>query len=181
MRGRCVKCSKPFSYESLGRKRVVCDKCLRENLKSHMLRRRQSQKSLETEEGSRALDAAGISLMNREQVAKLQGVSTKRVHQIERDALAKIRNHPEAKKLFKFWMQEGCPTTQHRPKDPAEALLEWHMSLAEWWGLYDEMCLRGLSNEAQQCQAQIKDFYALLRKAMHEFDPYPYEWVKLFR
>jgi hypothetical protein len=178
MTGECIKCTRSFRYKDRGRKRVICNRCLSANMQAHMLRRRQSQKKLASEEHARSLDAAGITLMDHGSVAKLQGLSPKRVQQIERQAFAKIRSHPEARKLFKFWMQEGCPTEPKRQQDPAELFLNFHLNLAEWWAIYQDMYDRGLSSEAEECKQQIDEFYRVMRKALKEFDPHPYTWVR---
>lgn len=177
MTGTCVKCKTPFRYEYRGGKRIVCDKCQREALRLALERRRDSQRKLDTEYGGRELESNGTAVLRHADMARLVGVTPSRIKQIERDALAKIRNHPEAKRLFKFWKEEGCPTAPLEA-DPSEKLLDWHLNLAELWGVYEDMFARGYSAEAVQCREEIASFFKTLRKAILELRPTDFQWLR---
>lgn len=164
---KCIKCTKPFSYQSRGHKRVVCPDCVKANLVASVRRIRQETKRSEKEESSVSLNADGIAKMGQKEVGKLMGITRQGVAHLERTAFVKVRKHPEAHHLWEVWKEEGCPTVEAADSDAGRQLLEWNMALSEWWGIYDEMFDKGCTSEAGECLDEIAKFFKLLKGALN--------------
>jgi hypothetical protein len=167
MRGVCARCGKAFQYERVpgGRRRTVCPGCQRANMQAHNRRRGERIMSLPTEEQTEDLTKDGLTGLSREDAAWRLGISTKSVEYAERSALAKIRQHPEAKELFRLWKSDGTPIPGPQ-REVGEVLLEWQIEAAAWRAKAERLLQRGLSEEAEEMRQLIEEFQGEMGKVM---------------
>ena len=147
-RGKCIHCQKSFLYEQqVGRVRggglqrrirSVCPKCGEENIKRHRQMHSDRMTLLANEMQSREQQEEGLLGLTQEEVAWRLGMTVEGVKYMERTALAKIRNHPQAHRLFALWKAEGAPTPGPQ-REAGEQILEWQMELSRWRELINIM------------------------------------------
>jgi hypothetical protein len=167
MIGKCIKCSTPFRYRYRHRKRLVCPKCLKENLDACKRRARDKRRILPSEE--RHTGQGGAALMDCEEVAKILKCGPQSVFELERNALAKVRQHPEAKRLWQWWKEEGCPTPSSADADIGRQLLEYHIALSDWWNVHDSIQEDpACKEEAKECLSEIARFFRLLKSLIEQ-------------
>lgn len=171
----CVKCKSPFLLEvpegAVFRKDGrVCPKCVKIRSKQADRRKLKRRRLLPDEPKAYSLEKRSVSLLTPFEVAQRLKVTTDNVVKIERRALAKLREHPELRELFRKWMEDGghAPVNGLRRlmRRPDERLLEWQMGVSEFWEAHDKLQGLGRRKEALQCRAEIRRFQNLLKRSL---------------
>lgn len=166
----CRKCGKPLRYKPKGngRPRTVCFACQKEAVRQYrQAERRTVQKKIRLQEGEETgmdLMVAGVVKCARSEVGKAWGISEARVAQIERLALAKIREHPELRQCYARWIAEGRPTSKwgRLSRDAAGWwMLHWIAGMRRWRRAMEVMA------EAPETQTEAAEMEQLVDPFQH--------------
>jgi len=158
----CAACGNYFEYTAQtkghGAKSVrrVCDDCRRATKKRH----RKWELKGELRLGAHYM-GEDIVKMDVPTCAARLGLNEKTVRETERRAILKIRNHPLLKELFDIWKGEGAPVLSALVhEDIGPLLLEYQMSVIDWYAVHDRIVRRahGETAEARQCLQEIEKF-----------------------
>jgi len=175
----CRKCGEPFSYEwgGNGRKRERCNACdladRRDSRRQTRRRRVELCRLQEGEETAAELAFAGVTKCGREEVAKVFGVTTSRVAQIERLALARIRARPDLRPYYAAWIADGMPIPKPKPKwgelgrnAVAGWLVQWIQAFLRWRRVAEMLAEAPETQaEAEEIRREIAPFERVVAKA----------------
>ncbi len=170
---KCTRCRDNFSYcPKEGKKprpnRVVCPRCKRRVLQAGLRRYRERLKLLPPEDSIAVLDSRGITRASREEVALAWHVTTERIRQIERTALAKLRSNSCLRRVYAGWIADGAPVPRHHA-EAGQMLLEWQLELCNWRdGLEILRAEADCQEEAKELEEAIDACQVLVGRAVEE-------------
>ena len=166
---RCRYCRRFFLYEvkvarrrlgggRTGTRRVtrgVCDAC-------QTSRRRWSQKRARPQRAS-DFHALPGEFTPRSEIARKAGLTASQVEEIERGALAKLRNSPALKEAYALFKADGLPLVdqirsqiQAAVKTREENLMvELQLEIMDWWRVHDLAEAMELKEEALEVRQAI--------------------------
>ena len=143
---QCIRCRNYFEYKQKtpNNKRNLCDDC-----------KDQSKK-----------DPAGIgpgapTRATHREVARMLNIDSKAVRRAERQALLKLRQHPQLLELYGIWIREGSPIdalTGLPGEETGKKLLEYQLEVLGWWQTRD------LLAEDKICEPEAKELLEWIRK-----------------
>ncbi len=152
MTSNCIKCGDPFEHPP-GRF-TVCPPC-------KIAVARAAKKRWKKEQGSLASDLdenwlKKLCVKSAAEVGKSFGLSRDQVLLIERKAIRKLREQ-------KHILEAACDEVLadgHRAKPPviSSDLIDFQISVGEWWAVADHFSATGKDSEQIECVAQIGAF-----------------------
>jgi hypothetical protein len=167
---QCTGCGDWFEFS--GRKPKYCPECRRvaDNVankkykkKSRLINCRAKGKREEDFRGNNDfLEQVGGTRLK--DVAAKLGIDLKQVHELERQALQKIRSNPELKELWDILRDELAGGKLEPGSlvigsiNIGQMLLDYQLAVAEWTGKYETFTDAGLTDEACECLVEIQLF-----------------------
>ena len=113
--------------------------------------------------------AAGIFKMSHREIAEALHLNADTVADIERRVLLKIRKSPELQELWRNFIEDGCPVPLPESENhSAMALLDYQLSVADWWSLHDKIVAYGGTDEAVECLREIAQFQERIGKFLEK-------------
>lgn len=176
---RCLGCGDIFEY--IRRKPKWCRECRKEKLyvsiKRYKRRIRKLTNKGDREEhfGGNSNFLASVGGASHEEIASRLDIKKKQVEELERRALLKIRDNPELKNLWDTLKQELAEGAvidgQSLAVNKGELLLEYQLSVADWWQTHDDIVEQGCSNEALELLDEIAQFQRKISEALADSRP----------
>lgn len=159
---RCSKCKHRFKYEPVfvdgqPRGRHVCDDCRRSRARFLKKQWKKQVRAPMRDRGDKEDRAAPNEFTSRQVIAQALGIDHSTVEDIERKALAKIRNSPALVEAFAHYAEAGMPRikeligelTTRKPKtDRAALLLEYQLQVADFWAVYESLVAQAAKLDA---------------------------------
>ena len=161
MTSDCTKCGDLFEHPP-GRF-TVCPRC-------KLAVARAAKKRWKKEQGSIACDLdenwlKKLCVKSAAEVGKAFGLSRDQVLLIERKAIRKLR---EQKDVLKAACEE-CSEQPQSPEPTPFDLIDFQMSVGEWWAVADHFSATGKDSERHECVARIGAFQKKIAEYLNLF------------
>lgn len=177
----CRGCREEFTYEvklkQVGWKkktlqyafRQVCDKCRK--LKAEQVKKAYDKRRVCAVQGKKWYGEENVLRSTREEVAERLGMTERAVREAEGKILNTIRNNGELMELWAKVKEEGLPPSLELFSEGdvnLDTLLDYQMSVLDWWALYETVFTAGISEEAATVLIEIRQFQNVMAKCISE-------------
>ncbi len=160
----CKQCGTSFTYEfNPGRQKrakTVCPKCQETNDRKYEQARQARERSVGWRANTTVMKSAELNSLPA--VAAALGVSQAVLRKMEQRVLAKIRKHPDLRKLWLQCREEGIPPQE----DWGDRILDYQLELGEFYAVRETLSGHGCAAEALECEREIRKCQSLLARAL---------------
>ncbi|HEV2330558.1 MAG TPA: hypothetical protein VGY56_17395 [Verrucomicrobiae bacterium] len=156
MKSSCIRCNEPFEHPP-GRY-TVCPECRRAASRAAKKRwanhSSTATKSIASDHDENFLRR--LCVRSATEVSEICGLSRDQVLRTERQAIRKLREHKHQLEEVRSLSAADDRPVQHKYSELD--LLDFQISVGEWWALADHLAAVGKTSERDECIAQIGRF-----------------------
>ena len=183
--GTCGACGLPFEYDMVvricgnGRElkypKSTCPKCRASQNNRYHKKLAQRCRSTPDEPRADSHRRMEFTILEIPQVAKIFRTTPQNVRNIERNALRKIREHPELAAAWRQFLMDGGRIPSQ--EDVGEQLLSYQAEMAGWYDIYEGLLRCQQHAAALECLVEIQKCHKLLENELKQFNKVNRQWA----